>query len=75
MFSVRRCAVTVTSISASLGASPAALVSAARATGIAAQEAPLRMAATAYEIFEFIVRSLQYGIAPTPPERVPRDYI
>jgi len=51
-----------------------AVLSAARAAGMAAQDAPLRMAATAYEIFEFIVRSPQVrncaGTAGARPARL-----
>jgi hypothetical protein len=57
MLSLRRCAVTVTSISTS--ELPDALVSAVSAgAAAAAAEAPPRMAAIAYEILEFIAGSL-----------------
>src|SRR5215468_6054776 len=62
MFSVRRCAVTVISASAS---DPVSLPPAAGAAAAAA-EVPLRIAATAYEIFEFIA-------CPPRADRMRRD--
>src|SRR2546421_5262914 len=55
MFSVRRCAVTVISSSAPV---PASVPPVAGSAAYAAQDEPPRMAATAYEIFEFIADPL-----------------
>jgi hypothetical protein len=55
MFCVRRCAVTVISASVSVAAS---VLPVARSAADAPKDAPPKMAATAYEIFGFIVLSL-----------------